>query len=110
MGDVKLINVDSRPRFQALSKVNPDHYLEITFEKESTNRFVEVQEVLPEGLDEPNSFVSISKEEVKQVKVNLTSTPQFVKKTPGTYVDPGYYVKVDLKDKLVDNYILAKNA
>jgi alpha-tubulin suppressor-like RCC1 family protein len=108
LDDVKLSNFDTRPKFQPLSKVNPGFYLEITSEKESTNRVVEVQDVLPEGLDATNSFVSISKEEVKQVKLNLTSTLQFVKKTPGSFVDPGYYVEVDLQDKIVDNYILAK--
>ena len=108
LDDVKLSNFDTRPKFQPLSKVNPGFYLEITSEKESTNRVVEVQDLLPEGLDETNSFVSISKEEVKQVKLELTSTSQFVKKTPGSFVDPGYYVEVDLQDKIVDNYILAK--
>jgi hypothetical protein len=80
LGDVKRINFDSRPRCQALSNVNPGHYLEITPEKESTN----------------------------QVKLNLTSTSQFVKKTLGTHVDPGYDVEVDLQDKIIDNYILAE--
>ena len=88
--------------------MNPGHYLEITPEKESTNQVVEVQDLLPEGLDETNSFVSISKEEVNQVKLDLTSTSQFVKKTLGTHVDSGYDVEVDLQDKIIDNYILAE--
>ena len=108
LDEVVLPNFETRPVLKPLSKVNPGHYLEVTKEKESTNRVVEVKDALPEALDDSNAFVSITKEEVNLVKLSLASTANFVKKTPGSFVDPGYYVEVNLKDEIVDNYILAK--
>ena len=108
LDEVVLPNFETRPVLKPLSKVNPGHYLEVTKEKESTNRVVEVNDALPEALDDSNAFVSITKEEVSLVKLSLASTANFVKKTPGSFVDPGYYVEVNLEDEIVDNYILAK--
>jgi hypothetical protein len=108
LDEVVLPNFETRPVLKPLSKVNPGHYLEVTKEKESTNRVVEVKDALPEALDDSNAFISITKEEVNLVKLSLASTANFVKKTPGSFVDPGYYVEVNLKDEIVDNYILAK--
>jgi alpha-tubulin suppressor-like RCC1 family protein len=106
---VNLSDVQSRHQFQAFSKVSAGSYLEITSGFASTNRVVEVQDTLPKTLNESNRFIAISKEEVKMVKLSLTSGVAFIKKTPGSYIDQdGYYVEVDLKNNLVDNFIFAR--
>jgi hypothetical protein len=43
------------------------------------------------------------------VKLSLASGANFIKKTPGSYIDQeGYYVEVDLENQIIDNYIFAR--
>lgn len=108
LDDAILPNLETREKFASFAKVKAGNYLEITADLASTSRVVKVDTELPETLDASNRFIALLPEEVKQVALSFTSMAAFVKKTPGTYVDPGYYVEVDLEDKLVDRYILAK--
>jgi uncharacterized repeat protein (TIGR02543 family) len=102
-------DIKTAKQFIAFSKVTPGSYLEITPDFASTNRVVEVSDTLPKVLNEVNRFIALSPEEVKAVKLSLTSGANFIKKTPGSYIDQeGYYVEVDLENQIIDNYIFAR--
>jgi uncharacterized repeat protein (TIGR02543 family) len=102
-------DIKTATQFIAFSKVTPGSYLEITPDFASTNRVVEVSDTLPKVLNEVNRFIALSPEEVKAVKLSLTSGANFIKKTPGSYIDQeGYYVEVDLENQIIDNYIFAR--
>jgi hypothetical protein len=102
-------DIKTATQFIAFSKVSPGSYLEITPDFASTNRVVEVSDTLPKVLNEVNRFIALSPEEVKAVKLSLASGANFIKKTPGSYIDQeGYYVEVDLENQIIDNYIFAR--
>jgi uncharacterized repeat protein (TIGR02543 family) len=107
--DVVLENLEAREQFEPNQVVEPGNYLEITPDLESTNRIIKVVDhQLPTTLEMNNKFISISDEEVSKVKVQVVNAHAFVKKTPGSYAEPGYYVEVDEESNIVNNFISLK--
>jgi hypothetical protein len=90
-------DVTKRATFEGSSKVEKGVYLEVTKDFESTNRIIEVEnEALPNVLTSGNAFIKVSLDEAKKLSLKGISANGFVKKTPGSKCDKGYYGEVDV--------------
>ena len=107
--EIVIEDIKERPQFKAEANVEPGNYLEVTPELDSTNRIVDANEgVLPKTLEEENAFIPVTEIEVKTIRSVHIDTNQYVKKTPGSYGEPGYYVEVDRNGQINHHYILLK--
>lgn len=103
---VVLDNLESRPLLQTGQVVPQGNYLEVTDTLESTNRVLNLSnEPLPNPLLPENQFIAVTTQEAKQLNMVGKSLGEFVKLTPGTRVEPGYFVEVDLNNKSTE-YII----
>jgi hypothetical protein len=104
--NVVIKDITTRKKYEPFATVENGYYLEIDDAYDTSNRTVSVTNgVLPKVVKAGNKFVSVSKEEKTLLSFSGTKLHTFVKFTPGSYVDAGYYVEVDLHNEAIDNYI-----
>jgi len=107
--EVILEDIETRTKFHSEEEVKEGNYLEITELLESTNRIVEVKDgKLPKTLEELNKFIVLKDEELEKFNVHMNGTLNYVKRSPGSYAEQGYYVEVDIEGNIVNNYISLK--
>jgi uncharacterized repeat protein (TIGR02543 family) len=94
---VVIPGVTSRPTYIGGANVDSGYYLEVTKDFDSTNRIIDVEdELLPHVLTNGNAFIKISQAEVALLSLKGLSAFGFLKKTPGSKGEKGYYAEVDL--------------
>lgn len=104
--DVKIADVASRKRFEAFAEVENGLYLELEPDFSTSNRVVEVENgVLPRIMHPNGFFVSVTKEERQILSLAHLNFAEFIKFTPGSFKDAGYYLEVDLDNKSTEYYI-----
>ena len=104
--DVVLEDVKSRKAFKAKEKVENGFYAEINKDLSELYNVLNIEEsLLPNALDEQSVFISISQSEFDRLRLSGIDTKDFIKFTPGTYVQPGYYLEVDIQD-ISTNYVI----
>jgi uncharacterized repeat protein (TIGR02543 family) len=109
LDEVVLPHIEERPKHAAFETVENGEYLEITQALEASNRVVEVSTgVLPKLINPENAFVLLEKEEVLQFKDLHLNLQTYLRLTPGSYAEAGYYMEVDLDSLSVDNYVHVK--
>lgn len=103
---VMIVNLESRPLLKQGEEVPKGNYLEVTPDLDSTNRLLKLaNELLPKPLSPNNNFVAVNDSEAKLLAVEGQDFKELLKLTPGTRVEPGYFIEVDLKNKSTD-YII----
>jgi uncharacterized protein YxeA len=106
LGSVVIPGITSRPTYKSQDTVENGLYLEITNKYESVNHFEEVKNgVLPALINESNKYVPVSEEERSLLVLTNINLDDFEGMTPGTKVEAGYYVEIDLKKKSTGRYI-----
>jgi uncharacterized repeat protein (TIGR02543 family) len=102
--DIILKDFESREKFKSNDSVDNGLYLEITNDNESVNRIISIENhQLPSLLMDEHAFIQIEKEEYDQLMITNINMTQYLKKTPGSYVEEGYYIEVDLNNFSLDN-------
>lgn len=106
LGSVVIPGITSRPTYKSQDAVENGLYLEITNKYESVNHFEDVKNgVLPDLINPANMYVNVSEEERSLLVLTNISLDEFEGMTPGTRVETGYYVEIDLKKKSTGRYI-----
>lgn len=102
-------SIEDRPKYKPNAEVENGYYCEIDDEYRTSNFVVEVQNgTLPELLNPVNVFIPITNTEYEQLSLKNVDMAEFVKFTPGSYVEGGYYVEVDLGNKSTERYIFTE--
>lgn len=98
--------ITERKLFEALSQVENGYYLEISKDFKTSNRVVLVEDqILPRCINSNNVYVSIDESEKDALSLKNVDFASFIKFTPGSYKDPGYYLEVNLENISTDYYI-----
>ncbi len=104
--DYYLENITQRQQFTSNEEVENGFYLEIGADYSTSNRVVEVvNDVLPRLINKEDVFIKITEEEKSTFTLLGVDFSEFIKHTPGSYREPGYYLEVDLDNKSTEYYI-----
>jgi len=101
-----LKNVSQRPRYISHAEVERGTYIECNHKNEYVNRYVNIdQNHLPALLEPTNYYIKVDKQELSQLSLKALDVKAYIKKTPGSYVEPGYYFEVDTVDQPLDSVV-----
>lgn len=104
--DIVLSDIKKRPKFIAFQTVDNGHYLELEPDYSTSNRVIQVENgELPRLIHPDGFFVSITNEEKEFLSLQSVDFTSFIKHTPGSFRDAGYYVEVDLNNQSTEYYI-----
>lgn len=107
--EVKIVDIKSKNKYTAGESVVNGYYLEIDQNYMTSNRIVNVTtSILPKLANPTNSYVGISKEEKTMLSLTNVNFEKFIKKTPGSFTEGGYFVEVDLDNKSTEYYIFTE--
>ncbi|MGE4321319.1 MAG: hypothetical protein AB7E61_07725 [Acholeplasmataceae bacterium] len=104
--DIVLSDIKKRPKFIAFQMVDNGHYLELEPDYSTSNKVIQVENrELPRLIHPDGFFVSITNEEKTKLSLQNINFASFIKHTPGSFRDAGYYLEVDLNNQSTEYYI-----
>ena len=91
--DIVLSDIKKRPKFIAFQMVDNGQYLELEPDYSTSNRVIQVENgELPRLIHPDGFFVSITDEEKTKLSLQNINFASFIKHTPGSFRDAGYYL------------------
>lgn len=107
LGAVVIPGITSRPTYKSEDLVDEGLYLEITPRYESVNHFefVTAGNALPALINPNNMYVRVTEEEKQKLTLTNIDLSLYDGMTPGTTVDKGYYVEINLEKRSTGYYI-----
>jgi hypothetical protein len=110
LSELKLANFNARKKFYSQNEVESGTYIEVTPNLYYVNRMViSSGNPLPNVINPANHYIKLESTEKSMIIILGTDAKDYLKKTPGSIVSPGYYFEVDTQDHALENVIFTEN-
>lgn len=110
LNELRLASFNSRKKYYSQNEVEPGTYVEVTPNHYYVNRLViSSGNPLPNVINSENHYIKLEPTEKSLIIISGTDAKDYLKKTPGSIVSPGYYFEVDTQDHALENVIFTEN-